>query len=120
VEPDSSPPIAPAATRLASTRLRLARLAAETAIAVPGVVGLHPGLLGRRMTSGGGQRVDGVVVTAVRDGRYEVVLHLVCALVALRPLAERVRAAVLDATAASGLGGAVGPVHVRIDEIVDF
>lgn len=86
---------------------------------MPGVVGLRPGALGLGMTSGGGHRVDGVVVTALRDGRYEVDLHLVCALVPLPPLAERVRAAVLGGSDAAGFGDAVGPVHVRFEEIAD-
>lgn len=112
-----TPPREPAATAPGSPRLRMARLAAEAAIAVPGVVGLRSGALGLHVTSGSGQRVDGVMVNALRDGRYEVDLHLVCALVALPALAERVRTAVLGSAASVGLGEAVGPVHVRIEEV---
>ncbi len=97
--------------------MRIARVAADAAIAVPGVVGLRAGALGLHVTSGGGQRVHGVTVTALSDGRYEVDLHLVCALVALPALAERVRTAVVGSAAAVGLGEAVGPVHVRIEEV---
>ncbi len=71
------------------------------------------------MTAGAGQRVDGVVVTALPDGTYELSVHLVCALVPLPPLAERVRTAVLEVTAAAALGEAVGPVHVHVEEIAD-
>lgn len=86
---------------------------------MPGVVGLQSGPLGLHMTGGGGQRVGGVMVTALHEARYEVDLHLVCELVPLPALGERVRSAVLDATAAAGLGEAVGPVHVRIEQIAD-
>jgi hypothetical protein len=98
-----------------SPRLRIARLAAEAAIATPGVLSLRAG--GVRVTASAGGRVDGVVVTAARNGRYEVELHLVCELVPLPALAEAVRSAVLVAIADAGLGDAVGPVHVRIEEI---
>lgn len=107
------------APRPASLRVRLAELAAGAAIAVPGVAGLRTSRLGLHVTGGAGQRVDGVVVTALRNGSYEVDLHLVCELVALPALAERVRAGVLDAAAGAGLGEALGPVHVRIEAITD-
>lgn len=100
-------------------RLRIAQLAAAAASAVPGVERLEAGRLGRHMTSGAGQRVDGLVVGALSDARYEVDLHLACRLVPLPALAERVRAGVREAIAAAGLGEAVGPVHVRIQEVVE-
>jgi hypothetical protein len=118
VSADASSPVAAAAGRL-SPRLRIARLAAEAAIATPGVLALRAGPPGVRMTAGAGRRVDGVVVTAAPDGRYQVELHLVCGLVPLPALAEAVRSAVLMATAEAGLGDAVGPVHVRVEEIAD-
>jgi len=52
-------------------RLRIAQLAAAAASAVPGVERLEAGRLGRHMTSGAGQRVDGLVVGALSDARYE-------------------------------------------------
>ncbi|MDQ6750154.1 MAG: hypothetical protein M3Z33_05295 [Actinomycetota bacterium] len=123
MDPYSSPPIDGAAQprerRPASPRLQIAQLAADAAAAVPGVVGLQSGPLGLRMTGGAGRRIDGVVVVALPDGRYDVDLHLVCELIALRPLGERVRAAVHTATAADGLGEALGPVYVHIEEIVE-
>ena len=111
--PNSPPPGRP------SARLRIARLAADAALAVPGVAGLEAGPVGRRVTSGGGQRVAGVVVGALRDGRYEVHLHVACELLPLPALAERIRSAVLAGTASAGLGGVCGPVHVHIERIAD-
>lgn len=114
---DASPPVAPAPPP--SSRLRIAQLAAAAAIAVPGVVSLHAGPRSLHVTAASGEQVDGVVVAASRDGRYDVSLHLVCGLVALPPLAERVRAAVLKVTAAAGLADAVGDVHVRVEELAE-
>ncbi len=121
MDPDAAAPIpataGPSATRPASPRVRIAQLAARAATAVPGVVDLQTGPLGLRMTGGAGRRIDGVVVAALADGRYEVDLHLVCGLVALPPLADRVRTAVFEAAVAAGVGEAVGTVHVRIEDI---
>ena len=115
----SAPLTEPPAFGRASPRLRIARLAAEAALAVAGVAGLEAGPLGRQVTSGGGERVAGVVVGALRDGRYEVHLHVACELVPLPALAERIRATVLAATASAGLADVSGPVHVHIERIAD-
>jgi hypothetical protein len=114
--PDSLDASAP---RAGSVRLRIASVAADAAIATPGVAGLESGPLGRSVTIGGGRRVEGVRVGALSGGRYEVELHLACELVPLRPLAEAVRARVLDAVASAGLSEATGPVHVHVEEIAD-
>lgn len=77
-----------------SERFRLARLAREAALQVPGVTGTDPGPLGLFITVGGGRRLDGVVCYATRSGGYEIWLRLACRMVPLPPLSERVKAVV--------------------------
>lgn len=85
-----------------SERFRLARLAREASLRVPGVVGTDTGPMGLFITVGGGQRLEGVVCVSAKGG-YEVSLRLVCALVPLPPLAEQVTAAVTASAAEAGL-----------------
>jgi hypothetical protein len=106
------------ATRLAaSARLQLAALARETALAVPGVAELDPGTPRTYFTAGAGEIVWGVNCVAAPEGGYDLTLHLVCELVPLRPLGDRVRAAV--AAAASGAEMIAQTVTIRITDVVD-
>ena len=112
--PVSSPAEVPAS---ASVRLRLAVVARAAALAVRGVVGLASGRAGMRMTASAGLRVDGVVCVALPDGRYQVSVHLVAAMVALRPLADAVRARVERDVATAGLADRLGPVDVVVEDV---
>jgi len=112
--PVSSPAEVPAS---ASVRLRLAAIARAAALATRGVVGLDAGRAGLRMTASEGLRVDGVVCTALSDGRYQLSVHLVAEVVALRPLADAVRARVERDVAIAGLADRLGPVNVAVEDI---
>ena len=112
--PVSSPAEVPAS---ASMRLRLATLARAAALATPGVVALDAGRTGIRMTASEGLRVDGVACAALGDGRYQLSLHLVAAMVALRPLADAVRARVERGVAIADLADRLGPVDVAVEDV---
>lgn len=101
----------------ASMRLRLAVFVRAAALATPGVVGLDAGRTGMHMTASDGLRVDGVVCAALPDGRYQASVHLVAAMVPLRPLAEAVRARVQRDAASAGLAGRLGPVDVAVENV---
>ncbi len=77
-----------------SSRVRLAQLARAAALAMPGVVDLDTGPAGLFLTVGGGARVPGVTCTAAPRGGYDVALRLVCELVPLQAVGDRVRDAV--------------------------
>lgn len=112
--PVSSPAEVPAS---ASLRLRLAALARAAALGTPGVVGLDAGPAGIRMTASEGLRVDGVVCAALPDGRYQASIHLVVAMVPLRPLADAVRAQVQRDVTSAGLADRLGPVDIAVENI---
>ena len=112
--PVSSPAEVPAS---ASVRLRLAAVARAAALATGGVVGLEAGQAGMRITASAGLRVDGVVCAALPDGRFQVSVHLVAAMVALHPLADAVRARVERDVATAGLADRLGPVDVAVEDV---
>ncbi len=91
----------PAPGAVGSERVRLARLARAAALRVPGVLGTDSGPGNLFVTVGGGERLEGVVCAAAKEGGYEVALRLVCGMVALPQLGERVKAAVSKAAATS-------------------
>lgn len=95
-----------------SERVRLARLARDAALRVPGVVGTDTGVNGVFVTVGGGERLEGVICAATTDGGYELSLRLVCELVPLVALGERVKAAVQRAATLVGIGVDSVSVHV--------
>jgi hypothetical protein len=95
-----------------SPRLRLARLARDTALRVGGVLALAPGEDGRFAVVSGEERIDGVLCVATAGGGYDVAVQLVCALVPLVDLGERVRAQVRESATAAGLPLATVSVHV--------
>ena len=82
-----------------------------------GDVALDAGRTGIRMTASEGLRVDGVVCAALPDGRYQLSLHLVAAMVALRPLADAVRARVERDVAIAGLAERLGPMDVAVEDV---
>ena len=112
--PVSSPAEVPAS---ASVRLRLAAVARAAALATRGVVGLDAGPARMSMTASQGLRVDGVVCVALPDGRYQVSVHLVAAMVALRPLADAVRTRVERDAAVAGLADRLGPVDIAVEDV---
>ena len=112
--PVSSPAEVPAS---ASVRLRLAAVARAAALATRGVVGLDAGRAGMRMTGSAGLRVDGVVCVALPDGRYQLSVHLVAAMVELHPLADAVRARIERDAAVAGLADRLGPVDVAVEDV---
>jgi hypothetical protein len=102
-----------------SERVRLARVAHNAALGVNGVVAADAGRFGTRVTADGEERLPGVLVTARAGGGYAVELHLVCDVVPLRPLAERIREQVERAAAGAGLAHALGHVDITIEDVVD-
>lgn len=86
-----------------SPRMRLAGVARDTALRVGGVLALTSGADGRFAVVSGENRIDGVLCVATRGGGYDVALRLVCALVPLVDVGERVRQKVREAAAAAGL-----------------
>jgi len=100
-----------------STRVLIARLALDAALALDGVAGPEAGPGRVWTTPAGSERLDGVVVTAVPGGRYGVTLHLVCELVPLHPLADRIRERLARAVTATGLEEALGPVDIAFEDV---
>lgn len=101
-----------------SERVRLARLAREATLRVAGVVGTDTGPDGMFITVGGGERLEGVLCVATKDGGYEVTLRLVCQLVPLLALSEQVQAAVMRVTARAEIPVDSVSVHIAaLDEL---
>jgi len=95
-----------------SDRVRLARAARQAALAVRGVRAMDAGSAGTYVTGADdGERLDGVTCIAAPEGGYEVSLRLVADLVALHPLAQRVRAAVVRVAKFAGIELATVTVH---------
>jgi hypothetical protein len=99
-----------------STRLQLARVALDAALTVAGVVGTARAL--ESATATARDRVPGVVVVALKDGRYDVTLHVIAEVVPLHDLADRIRERVVRAATVAGLGPALGPVTVVFEDVV--
>lgn len=95
-----------------SPRLHLARAARDSALRVAGVLALDSGADGRFAVVSGDERIDGVLCVATAEGGYDVALRLVCALVPLIELGERVRAQVRATATAASLPLATISVHV--------
>jgi hypothetical protein len=102
------------APRVGSERIRLARLARDAALRVPGVVGTDSGPHGSFVTVGDGSPVEGVSCVAAGAG-YEVGLRLICGLVGLPALADQVKAAVERAAALAQLP--LDSVNVLVAEL---
>jgi hypothetical protein len=92
------------AARGESDRIRLARVALTAALGMPGVLAAQAGPLGTPVTeTSAGERLEGVSCVAAPAGGYDVSLRIICGLVALQPLGERIRAAVMRAAAIAGI-----------------
>lgn len=98
-----------------SERVQLARAARTAALGIDGVVGLDPGPTGTFVTEGAGTQVPGVTCIIAPEGGYDVTLQLVCRLVALHAIGERVRTAVETAAVSAGIRAA--SVTVRITDV---
>ena len=95
-----------------SERVRLARAARQAALTVRGVRAMDAGPAGTFVTGAGdGERLVGVTCIAAPGGAYEVSLSLVVGLVALEPLAQRVRAAVIRVASFAGIELADVSIH---------
>ena len=114
-QPVDIPPGFPIA--VGSERFRLARLARDAALRVPGVVGTDPGPAGLFVTVDRGGRLEGVMCVATKSGGYEISLRLVCGLVPLLALGERVKTAV--GRTATNAGIALESVGVHVAALVE-
>ncbi len=109
-----------AGARLASSpRSRLARVAIETATALPQVA---VGVRGARRvwaTVDAGEILEGVMATARPDARFDVELHLVAQwpFGSLFELADQVRARVQRAAARGELDGILGQVTIAFEDV---
>ena len=101
-----------------SDRVRVAQIARKAALQTPGVVDLDSGTAGAFATVGGGIRIAGVTSAAAPEGGYDVVLRLVCEVVTLQPLAERVRLAVQTAARREQLE--LASVTIEIVDVREF
>ena len=61
--------------------------------------------------AGDGERLEGITCVAAAGGGYEVSLRLTAGLVALYPVGERVRGAVMRAAAIAGITAQSVSVH---------
>jgi hypothetical protein len=101
-----------------SERIRLVLAARAAALLVPGVLGADAGPLGTFVTEASdGERLMGVVCVAAPGGGYDVSLRLVCGLVALHPLGDAVRAAVMRAARIDRIE--LGSVSVHFADLAD-
>jgi hypothetical protein len=100
-----------------SERFRLARLARDAALRVSGVVATDSGPNGLFVTVDGGERLEGVLCVATRDGSYEITLRLICRLVPLLALSAQVKAGVRRTADVAGLP--VQSVSVHVAELTD-
>lgn len=114
-----SAPDIPAVTPalIGSERVRMARLARDTALRVPGVVGTDAGPSGMVITEGAQQRLEGVLCVATKDGGYDITLRLVCGLVPLLALGESVQTAVRRSAHRAGVS--IGDVDVQVAAILE-
>ena len=102
-----------------SSRARLARVARDAAMAVPGVVGADAGPRGWCVTEDQtGTLLRGVSVIAQPDGRYAVDLCLVAEIVSLLTLAEEVRARLQARAARESLISQLGSVSVHFARVL--
>lgn len=100
-------------------RTRLARLAAEAALAVDGVLGVDAGPHGMHVTGERGSLVRGVRVIAEPGGRHSVDLGLLASPVPLLPLGGQVRERVQAAARSAGLQDQLGEISVTFHDVLD-
>ena len=100
-----------------SDRLALARAVRAAVLGVTGVITTDAGPAGLHVTTGAGERVDGIICAATNDGGYDVSVRLIAGLVALPDLSDRVTAAVRRAAARIEVPCSGVAVHVA--DVVD-
>jgi hypothetical protein len=98
-------------------RVELARIALDSACALPDVVGSSAGERNRWQTAVGDEWLPGVVCFPLRDGGFNLELHLVTRMVSLPVLAEKVRDRVQRAAARAGLGDDLRRIDVAFEDI---
>lgn len=102
-----------------SARGELARLALQTALAHPDVVGGRAGDGGACVSVVGGQRLEGVSAAAERGGQsYGLILCLSTRPVPLHALAAELRRRVAAAAVAAPLAGEPGSIEIQIVDVV--
>jgi len=112
-------PSAPPLQVSASPRVRLARLALDSALAVPDVIGAEAGVHGVHVTADPpAGLLRGVSVIAQADGRYGVDLRLVARMVPLVALGEEVRRRVQASAGRGGLADRLGTVDVEFARLL--
>ncbi len=97
--------------------MKLARLAVQAAVAVPGVAAPHRSPMHR--TADSATTAEGVLVVAQSGERYSVSLHLVARPVPLEALGRLVRSEVEVQVAQAGLADALGTLTVRFEDIAE-
>ncbi len=100
-----------------SRRVELARVALAGALAVDGVVAGNAGPASVYVTADRETRLEGVVVTAERGGRYSVDLYLTAELVQFQELGERVAERVRKDVEEVGMAEVLGTLHVTIADV---
>jgi hypothetical protein len=100
-----------------SDRFRLAIIARDAALAVPGVVATDPGPQNVWVTGDHGERVEGVMCVAAAAGGYDISLRLKCELVPLLSLGSTVAETVRRA--AGGGGYRVDDLRVEIADVAE-
>lgn len=90
------------------TRTVLAGLAAEAAVATPGVARLHAG-----------RADEGVSAVVEVSGRYEVTVRVVAEPVPIPATASALRERVVDAARTAGLDDQLGSVTVIVGDLAD-
>ncbi|MGH2447089.1 MAG: Asp23/Gls24 family envelope stress response protein [Chloroflexota bacterium] len=93
----------------------LARAAEQSALSVPGVLGISPGVGYVEATYGPGVEVQGVGI-GHEDGRIVANIHVRVTNSPVPPLAREVRKRVRSALEA-GSGLPVGPINVYVDDM---
>ncbi len=101
-----------------SDRVRLARVALASALAVPDAVRGEAGQGVPRVTADGPELLVGVSANAEANGRYAIDLRLLARWVPLWPLADHVRARVHTAAARAGLAASLGSVDVEFIDVL--
>ena len=109
---------APAAAAV-TPRVVLARLIWETALAVNGVAAGDPGRSGFWQTADGDGVLQGIVVTARSDNRFDVELHLVAAWPTppLHEVSAAIRDRVSSAAGDAGLGERLGELDISFGDL---
>jgi hypothetical protein len=102
-----------------SPRSRLARIALQAATGLPEIAAGASGPRRVWATADAGELLEGVVVTARPDARFDVELHLVAQwpLASLLALGDEVRARVRRAARAAELEGLLGRIDVAFEDV---